>query len=670
MTIIHAATEDQHLIATVIPKFAQNNVNTVRLHVAFDSPWAEYPAKIAVFTTDKSARPYQVSLSPGGDCLIPPEVLADDCKLYITVRGQTYSGATKSSTRLMVKVLVGQPTVIISDPAPGVYQQLLTEIALQASRMSGLEARGTVDGSEVIGIRTGADGVNYTTAGDAVRGQYENTKYAIGRMDGLVRKNLLKGFVSGKYYSTSGGFSSNANASYSLPIFLHAGEIVYVGWMALYGINDKMFRVTKAGEALEYHAYTGIDESVGWVQYTAPKDGYYAFNLSPKNRTVTFDLDNITDDRVGVFLPNILNPEVILKHQPQEITRPNMVRELLAGHYSSKTFVSDSQYFHTNPIRLNFGDRIYVTNKSPVFGGNARAYRYDDNLTDIVDQYEFAETTDAYQVFDVPNSGYYTFNTDGAFCVCLSVNDINAPMGAYLPSDVVYPDPSVFGNPLVGKKVVFDGDSICHGTSVGSVDSTYGYGWAGRIGVANKMEWTNKGRSGGVITKGLTGRHCLCDNIDIIHNEVPTLDYLILEGGTNDADLLGEEGLGTYDANDYGGTYDATTFSGALETLFYKAINYYHGAKIGYIVAHKMPSDTPRRGFFDRAVEICEKWGIPYIDLWHSSPLNSKLTVHWDKTLDAQGNIDAGKMYTDGQHLTAVGYDIITPKIEAWMKAL
>lgn len=171
MTIIYAATEDQHLIATILPKLAQNNVNTVRLHVEFDSTWSSYPVKSAIFTTSNSVRPYTVTIS-SGDCLLPPEVLAEECKLFITVEGKnTTTGETKASTKLTVKVLGGHPSVIISDPTPSVYSVL-------NSRMSALETAGTVDGSEVIGIRTGADGTMYATAGDAVRGQFEKTEKA------------------------------------------------------------------------------------------------------------------------------------------------------------------------------------------------------------------------------------------------------------------------------------------------------------------------------------------------------------------------------------------------------------------------------------------------------------------------------------------------------------
>ena len=214
MTIIYAATEDQHLIATVLPKLAQNNVNTVRLHVVFDKSWDPYPAKSAVFTTSKSVRPYPVTMSSAGDCLVPPEVLAEEGKLYIVVRGEnSATGTTKASTRLTVKVLGGHPALIISDPAPGVYQRLLTENAVLASRLSAQEAAGTVDGSEVIGIRTGADGKTYATAGDAVRAQAGAVMQSTGEPNPL-QPLLFKQFV---YYR--GSDSLITDEELSVPVY-------------------------------------------------------------------------------------------------------------------------------------------------------------------------------------------------------------------------------------------------------------------------------------------------------------------------------------------------------------------------------------------------------------------------------------------------------------------
>lgn len=183
MTIIYTATEDQHLIGTLIPTLAADNVNTVRLHVAFDNSWASFPARSAVFTTDRSARPYPVDLSSSGDCLVPPEVLVGGGKLFIVVKGtNSTSGGTKSTTRLTLKVQGGHPALLISDPSPSVYQQLSTAQAVLSSRMSGMEAAFStmpvgLDGDwqagvlEVVGLRTGANGNTYQTAGDAVRAQ-------------------------------------------------------------------------------------------------------------------------------------------------------------------------------------------------------------------------------------------------------------------------------------------------------------------------------------------------------------------------------------------------------------------------------------------------------------------------------------------------------------------
>ena len=235
-------------------------------------------------------------------------------------------------------------------------------------------------------------------------------------------------------------------------------------------------------------------------------------------------------------------------------------------------------------------------------------------------------------------------------------------------------------NNLYGKVAVFDGDSIC----MGSIKDGR-LPWANIIGDENSMEWKNYGIGGGTVTAEVyvasTGakRHWVSRNIDRIHEECAALDYLILEGGTNDADLLIDqpERFGEYNLEDYSGNYDDTTFTGALESLFYKATRYYPTAKIGYIVAQKMGTpacgygpDYKRRKFFLRAIEVCRKWGIPYLDLWESSPLNPSLECYYDKTLSIEENEAQGKCYVDGQHLTALGYRVISSRIAAWMQNL
>jgi lysophospholipase L1-like esterase len=238
-------------------------------------------------------------------------------------------------------------------------------------------------------------------------------------------------------------------------------------------------------------------------------------------------------------------------------------------------------------------------------------------------------------------------------------------------------------NPLYNKVLVCDGDSICAGDSVGSSSPKYKYGWCGRIGEANGMIWHNEGVGGGTITAETyssngTAKHWVCRNIDEIYAKYPNLDYLILEGGTNDADILTSDKIGTFKPTNFvGEAHDDTTFYGALDSLFYKALTYYPTAKIGFIIAHRMGrgngnfGDTNnRRSYFLKAIEACKKWAIPYLDLWETSQLTPNLPCFYDPAMTADENRAAGKAYTDGQHLTDVGYDIITSKIEAWIKTL
>jgi lysophospholipase L1-like esterase len=255
-------------------------------------------------------------------------------------------------------------------------------------------------------------------------------------------------------------------------------------------------------------------------------------------------------------------------------------------------------------------------------------------FTPIVNDFMFVEGT-------VYPSAYIRYISD----YTLNLSSINTAALQYL-------------NPLHGKIAIFNGDSICNGTSVGSSDPTYGWGWAGRIGSKNNMSWNNYGISGGTIAYIDPAKHCISRSVANMRVDA---DYIILEGGTNDADLLGAGNLGTISTG-YTAVLDDTTFSGAVESMFKQCIIKYPGKKIGFIIAQKMgvgASDTSNRKlYFNRIMEICKKWGIPYLNLWDEHYLNPNI---------AEIN---SVMYTDGQHLTTAGYSAITPRIEAWMKTL
>lgn len=203
-------------------------------------------------------------------------------------------------------------------------------------------------------------------------------------------------------------------------------------------------------------------------------------------------------------------------------------------------------------------------------------------------------------------------------------------------------------NPLTGKILSVNGDSICAG-------ERYAGGYAGIIGTDNGMTVQNIAVSGGTIAN-VSGHHCISGTISDMRSDA---DYVILEGGINDS----SEGvtLGTISSG-YDATLDTSTFAGAFETMLKAALNRFPTAKIGYIFVHKtnfgsFKSTDGANSYYGIAKAACEKWGVPYCDLNVLAP-----PIPF---------VDSLLSYSDGVHPTEDGYRLFyVPKITAWMKTL
>ena len=217
-------------------------------------------------------------------------------------------------------------------------------------------------------------------------------------------------------------------------------------------------------------------------------------------------------------------------------------------------------------------------------------------------------------------------------------------------------------SPLENKTILFTGDSICAGAieiSTGVYDGQYG--WPEIIKENNPLATVkNYGVGGSTVALQEDTSKNILTRIDTMYSDYPDADYIILEGGVNDSYSssisLGEISEG------YNAALDEQTFCGALESLFKKCILKWKGKKIGYIVTFKVPTadDSDFESYMLKAKQICEKWSIPYIDLYTQSGLE----YHIDeiKELYSYGG--------GGLHPNIEGYKIITPKIENWIKSL
>ena len=223
-------------------------------------------------------------------------------------------------------------------------------------------------------------------------------------------------------------------------------------------------------------------------------------------------------------------------------------------------------------------------------------------------------------------------------------------------------------NPLKGKKLSVNGDSICAGAG----DAVGGY--AKYVAENNEMILQNIARGGGTITAEQytddgKARHWISQTIE---NMDADADYIILEGGVNDAALGVPMGTITEGFN---AQLDETTFCGAFESMLKQLTTRFVGKKIGYIFVHKMTanyrSDNPDDGtsYYHAAKKCCEKWGVPFLDLNVSVPAFAYF--RWTDHEALEGMVTEYFYNGDGWHPNEAGYKTYyVPKIEAWLKTL
>lgn len=206
-------------------------------------------------------------------------------------------------------------------------------------------------------------------------------------------------------------------------------------------------------------------------------------------------------------------------------------------------------------------------------------------------------------------------------------------------------------NPLRGKIISINGDSIAAGTG-------YQGGYGKIIAEENGMTYENIAVGGGTVAYVGSNVHCISRTISSMRSDA---DYVILDGGGNDADS--GVSLGTLSTG-YDATLDDTTFAGAFESMLKSAITRFPNKKIGYVFIHKCAylfDSSVANSYYDIAKAACEKWGIPYCDLNTQTP-----SLNYISALKTAYTANG-----DGYHPNEQGYKLFyVPKITAWLKTL
>lgn len=171
--------------------------------------------------------------------------------------------------------------------------------------------------------------------------------------------------------------------------------------------------------------------------------------------------------------------------------------------------------------------------------------------------------------------------------------------GTYTGGDTV--------NPYKGKTIVGFGDSVFAG-----------WGWKEGTGIIQPLKekypdatWINKAESGA--NMAVTSSPAHTPIVNQITTYTGAADAIIFDGGVND--INNGIPIGSIESG-YDASYNTGTFCGAMESALQYIMDRYPLAVKLYIIPHSFAKDNSYvDSIYSKAIEICEKWNMPYLDM-------------------------------------------------------
>ena len=162
-------------------------------------------------------------------------------------------------------------------------------------------------------------------------------------------------------------------------------------------------------------------------------------------------------------------------------------------------------------------------------------------------------------------------------------------------------------NPYIGKTIVAFGDSI-----------VAGWGWKEGTGIITPLKeryngatWINNAESGA--NMAVTSNPAHTPIVTKISSYAGAADAIIIDGGVND--INNGIPMGAI-ATNYDAVYNTGTFCGALESALQHIMDRYPLAVKLYIIPHSFAKDNSYvDSIYSKAIEICDKWNMPYLDM-------------------------------------------------------
>ena len=183
-------------------------------------------------------------------------------------------------------------------------------------------------------------------------------------------------------------------------------------------------------------------------------------------------------------------------------------------------------------------------------------------------------------------------------------------------------NPTFSSSPYKDKTIVTFGDSILAG-----------WGWKEGTGIIQPLKekytdatWINNAESGS--NMAVTSNPSHTPIVTKIASYTGAADAIIIDGGVND--INNGIPMGSI-ATDYDAVYNTGTFCGALESALQYIMDRYPLAVKLYMIPHSFgKNNSTIDSVYEKAIEICKKWNMPYLDMRKYSQI-AMTSVNKDK---------------------------------------
>lgn len=178
---------------------------------------------------------------------------------------------------------------------------------------------------------------------------------------------------------------------------------------------------------------------------------------------------------------------------------------------------------------------------------------------------------------------------------------------------------------LSGKSILAFGDSIVQGHA-------YSQSFVDLIAINQNMVLVKRARNGATIGPDPDARGGqILDQV--VHAEEHQIDFVVFDGGTNDAESISERHaypLGAVGAGTDPDDFDLNTYCGSLENTIRAMKLRWPSAHFVYVAAHKLGSRDwhTQQVLRDVGLEAMAKWGVAVADVFGTASLDTRSDEH------------------------------------------